>query len=285
MNLETPLFTVIVAVYNGAATLQQCLNSVFHQSYKNVELIVIDGGSTDGTVDILRSNNEHISYWISEPDSGIYNAWNKALTRSTGDWVCFLGSDDFFWSDQVLAHMAKALYDIPSEISIVYGQIMLLSQDGVSLFPVGEPWNKVKNKFKNGMSIPHQAVMHRRRLFENNGNFDETFRIAGDYELMLRDLKSNDAIFVPDLIVTGMRTGGLSGDPINTITVLKEFLRAQQINGVKTSSAIWWYFMFKAYVRKILWSTFGAAQARKMFDAVRCLQKKPALWTKKPLQK
>ena len=89
-----PMISVIVAVYNGQATLKQCLDSVTQQTYENTELIVIDGGSTDGTVDLLRANQEKIAYWISEPDRGIYNAWNKALTQARGDWICFLRSEE-----------------------------------------------------------------------------------------------------------------------------------------------------------------------------------------------
>ena len=106
---STPLISVVIAVYNGKATLQQCLDSVTQQTYSHVELIVIDGGSTDGTVDLIRANAQKIAYWISEPDRGIYNAWNKALAQAKGDWICFLGADDYLWNAQVIERMAEQL--------------------------------------------------------------------------------------------------------------------------------------------------------------------------------
>ena len=95
-NKSLPLITIIIAVFNGAKTLQQCIDSVAQQSYPNKELIIIDGGSKDGTLDLLKANSEKIDYWVSETDNGIYNAWNKGLAQANGDWICFLGADDFF---------------------------------------------------------------------------------------------------------------------------------------------------------------------------------------------
>jgi glycosyltransferase involved in cell wall biosynthesis len=130
MNCETaPLISVIVAIYNGKATLQQCIDSVAQQTYVTKELIIIDGGSTDGTVDLLKANSGQISYWISEPDHGIYNAWNKGLAKAKGEWICFLGADDFFWDAQVLERMAAQLIMIPPDIRVAYSQIMLLNND------------------------------------------------------------------------------------------------------------------------------------------------------------
>jgi glycosyltransferase involved in cell wall biosynthesis len=92
------MISVIVAVFNGAKTLQQCIDSVAGQTYPHKELIVIDGGSIDGTREILEGDATKLAYWVSEPDRGIYHAWNKALARARGDWICFLGADDYLWS-------------------------------------------------------------------------------------------------------------------------------------------------------------------------------------------
>src|SRR3990172_6849742 len=106
MNQEfAPLISIIVAVYNGKATLQQCIDSVAQQTYPNKELVIIDGGSNDGTVELLEKNRSKFSYWISEPDRGIYNAWNKGLVQAHGEWVCFLGADDYLWDATVLGRI------------------------------------------------------------------------------------------------------------------------------------------------------------------------------------
>ena len=219
---STPLISVVIAVYNGKATLQQCLDSVTQQTYAHIELILIDGGSLDGTLDLIHANAQRITYWISEPDRGIYNAWNKALAQAKGDWICFLGADDYLWDTQVLARMAEQLVLVPLDIRVAYAQIMLLGNDNAALYKVGEPWAIVKRGFRQSMCVPHPAVMHRRSLFLAVGCFDETFRIAGDYELLLRELKAKDAFFINGIVMTAMRQGGISSDPANTVRGLHE---------------------------------------------------------------
>ena len=275
-----PLISVVIAVYNGCATLQQCLDSVTQQTYRNVELLVTDGGSSDGTVDLLRANSRRIAYWISEPDHGIYNAWNKALAKANGDWICFLGADDFLWNVNVLERMVAQLVLLPSNIRVAYGQIMLLNIDGVELYPVGEPWEEMKDRFKQVMCLPHPAVLHRRSLFLQHGNFDESFRIAGDYELLLRELKTEDAFFVPGVVMTAMRQGGVSTDPANTLLGLREVRSAQRKNGQGWPGLVWLMALARAYTRFLLWNLLGEKAARGMLDAGRRLMGLPAYWTK-----
>lgn len=281
MNRDrAPLISIIVAVFDGKATLQQCIDSVAQQTYPNKELIIIDGGSKDGTVDLLRANQGKITYWISEPDRGIYNAWNKGLAEATGEWIYFLGADDYFWDARVLERMVEQLEKFPSNIRVAYGQIMLLNADGVSLYPAGEPWEKIKVRFGKIMCIPHQSVMHRRSLFEQRGQFDESFRITGDYELLLRELKTADAAFVPGLIVTGMRQGGISSKPENALALLREARRAQRMHGQSLPSLIWLRVMLNAYIRLLLWRVLGERVARIAFDWGRRIMGLPPFWTR-----
>lgn len=277
---STPLISVVIAVYNGKATLQQCLDSVTQQTYAHIELIVIDGGSTDGTVDLIRANAQHITYWISEPDRGIYNAWNKALVQAKGDWICFLGADDYLRDAQVLARMAEQLVLVPPDIRVAYGQIMLLNNNDAELYAVGEQWSAVKNRFKQTMCVPHPAVMHRHSLFVQHGNFDESFRIAGDYELLLRELQTNDAFFIQGIVMTAMRQGGVSSDPTNTLQGLREVRLAQIKNGLHWPGLGWRVAVLRTYTRLFLWRLLGDKQARKMLDIGRHLMGLPAYWTK-----
>ncbi len=280
VEMKPPLLTVIVAVFNGAATLQQCIDSVTHQSFPYKELIIIDGVSQDGTIDLLKENSEQISYWISEPDNGVYNAWNKGLAQAKGEWICFLGADDYFWDTQVLERMQRALQSVPSDVRLAYGQVMLVGTDGKSLYPTGEPWGNFKVRFMQGLCLPHQGVMHRRSLFVQKGKFDESFRIAADYELMLRELKTGEAIFIPDIIVTAMRQGGLSSNPSNTIVTMREIRRAQKMHGLYFPSFFWHRAMFRVYLRLLLWHTIGESTTRKFLDFGRHLKRLPPYWTK-----
>ena len=274
------LITIIIAVFNGAKTLQQCIDSVAQQSYPNKQLIIIDGGSTDGTVELLQANDQSISYWVSEPDAGIYNAWNKGLKQANGEWICFLGADDYFWDDQVLASMSRLLVKLPVNIRVAYSQIMLLSENGQELYLSGEPWQKVKQRFKQLMSIPHPGTMHRRDLFEQHGYFDESFRIAGDYELLLRDLKTADAEFIPDLVTVGMLQGGISSNPKNTLLQLHEVRRAQQKHGLKMPSIKWLMAVLRVYIRLFLWRVIGEKATLKALDSGRRIMGLPPHWTR-----
>ncbi|MDO9215092.1 MAG: glycosyltransferase family 2 protein [Methylobacter sp.] len=275
-----PLITIIIAVYNGAKTLQQCIDSVAQQTYANKELIIIDGGSNDGTVELLKANDQHINYWISEPDQGIYNAWNKGLAQAQGEWICFLGADDFFWDTQVLEKISKPLATLPASIRVAYGQIMLLNSKDEDLYLSGEPWQNVKKRFKQIMSIPHPGTLHRRSLFEQHGRFDESFRIAGDYELLLRELKTADAAFIPDVITVAMRQGGISSDPQNALVQLREVRRGQRIQGLNFPGVSWLMAIARVYIRLLLWQFLGEQAARKTLDWGRRMLGLPAFWTR-----
>lgn len=274
-----PIITIIIAVYNGIKTLQQCINSVSNQTYLNTQLIIIDGGSNDGTVDLLRLNQHKITYWVSEPDDGIYSAWNKGLVKSNGDWICFLGADDYFWDNQVLEHMVQNLAAIPKNIQIAYGQVMLIAKDDQPLYLVGKSWDQVKPVFIKSMSIPHPGMMHRRSVFEKNGKFDESFRIVGDYEFLLRELISADALFIP-LIIVGVRQGGVSCNPANSLEILSEIRRAQIMHGYYMPSPEFVLSFVRLLIRKVGWYLLGEKLARKLLDFGRYLMGLPKYWTR-----
>lgn len=275
-----PLVTVIIAVFNGAKTLQQCIDSITQQTYENKELIIIDGGSQDGTVDLLKKNAHQINYWISEPDQGIYDAWNKGLSQAKGEWICFLGADDFLWNMQSICAIEKELRKLPYGIRIAYGQVMLLNELAQNIHVVGEPWLHIKDRFKQVMCIPHQGVWHRRSLFEQVGAFDKSFRIAGDYELLLRELRDNDAIFIEGLVIAGMRQGGVSSAPENSLRALKEIRKAQILHGLKYPGRIWIGAFIRSHIKAWLWAIFGEKRVRKILDFYRQMLRLPPYWTK-----
>jgi glycosyltransferase involved in cell wall biosynthesis len=275
-----PLISVIVAVFNGGKTIQQCIDSVASQTYPNKELIIIDGGSNDGTVDLLEANSKRISYWISAPDSGIYNAWNKGLAKAKGEWVCFLGSDDYFWDSQVLEKMAKQLEKLPSSIRVAYGQVMIVNEREEGLYRIGEPWQKVKESFTQAMCIPHVGTMHRRTLFELQGNFDESFLISGDYELLLRELRTNDAFFIKVGIVAAMRISGVSWAFANSLLIMRETRRALEMHGQHLPGWFWLITIAKAYVKNIIGVVFGEWFTMKSRDFYWRIKGLPPFWTK-----
>ena len=274
-----PLISVVVAVFNGVETLMRCIDSVSRQTYKKNELIVIDGGSVDGTRDLIESNSQHIAYWESERDRGIYHAWNKALLHVKGEWICFLGADDYLWDRDALGRIASHLSVIGTSVRVVYGQVNLVNENGDVLGTFGKRWCELRSSFLAGKALNiHQATFHHRSLFERHGRFDESFRIAGDYELLLRELRENEAVFVPHL-VTAMQHGGISSNPSSKAVTIREIIRARKMHGLTLSLnlvAVW----LRANIHAVLYHVAGQRVSAVVADSYRLLTGRRRLWTK-----
>jgi len=280
---STPLISVIVAAFNRSASLQRCIDSVAHQTYPHKELIIIDGGSTDGTVDVLNANNQKIAYWESERDRGIYHAFNKALNHAKGDWIYFLGSDDYLWDTQSLNNIAQEIKNIKDKnIRLVYGKVAIVSQNGNVLQTINKPWRQIKHLFLQGCYICHQGVFHHKSLFEKHGKFDEAFPITGDYELLLRELKSkeNQPLFLPNITVAAMQTGGYSSSPQHRITILQEYATARRKNHVIVFPRVWLWSYIKALIWLMLMNTFNKKIVNYIADRYRLLTGRVPIWGK-----
>ncbi|MHB1085896.1 MAG: glycosyltransferase family 2 protein [Thiobacillus sp.] len=274
------LVTIITSTCNASEHLPKAIQSIRNQTYGNVEWIVVDGASRDGTQDILRQNEDVIDYWVSEPDQGIYDAWNKGLSLARGEWICFLGADDFLWHPDVLEKLAPTLESAYPAHRVVYGSLATVNARGELLYCLGEPWTSVRHRFASVMALPHPGLMHHRSLFEAHGQFDTSFRIAGDYELLLRELRTGDALFVDDLVVAGMSTGGVSTTPAASWTMLVEMRRATYKGGRVFPGMAWTIAVFRHALRRLLWRLLGERTARRTLDWGRRVMGKPAHWTK-----
>ena len=283
MEPETnaPLISVIVASYNAGETSKRCIGSFAAQKYSHKELIWMDGESTDKTVDILTERQSKVTRWTSEKDRGIYHAWNKAIRQSKGEWLCFLGADDYFWSSQALSNIAPYLETANPPYRVVYGQVAVVTWYGEILEMVGRPWEESKDLFLHELTIPHQGVFHHRSLFEKYGLFDESYRITGDYELLLRELKNNDALFVPNQIITGMQFGGLSSSLKNTFININELKRARKQNGFNSFSLPLFWRDIRAKTRRTFRPVLGEKLTNIIADGYRVIAGKPMIWTKK----
>lgn len=279
MDKQGPKISVIVAVYNGAATLERCLDSFAAQIYPHKELIVLDGGSTDGTQEILRGASPFISCWESERDRGIYHAWNKGLARATGDWICFLGADDYFWNGDALAWMAPFLASRTTQSRVVYGQIAVTDGKGRVLKHRGEPWEQAKKEFNQYLSLPHPGLFHHRSLFAEHGNFDESFEIVGDYDLLLRELPHRTARFIPNIITVGVEHGGVSNSPRAMPRLLAELARVRAKYGIRRTpllraSKTQWKMTLAALAVRLI----GDGGFRWVADARRRVSGQPTFW-------
>ena len=219
-----PLVTIITAVFNGEKTLEKTILSVINQSYSNIEFIIIDGSSTDGSLDIIKKYEHAIDYWVSEPDGGIYDAWNKGVRLSTGDWIAFLGSDDMYVDGAIQAY-ATFIEEHPVTTLEYVSSRVNLTKDSKVLGVIGAPWNwSVLRKY---MKVAQVGSMHHRCLFEKYGLFDDSYKISGDYEFLLRPGPHLRADFL-NAITVNMQIGGASDA---NIQVFREVVKAKISTG------------------------------------------------------
>lgn len=231
--------SVITAVYNNQATLADTLNSILAQDYRNTELIVVDGASTDGTLEVIQRYAGQIAQIVSEPDRGIYDALNKGIRLATGDIVGFLHSDDIFADNQVLTRIAAALAN-PS-VDACYGDLCYVRQDKpervVRYWRAGRYHPRL---LARGWMPPHPTFYARRELYERFGGFDLNYRIAADYDCLLRFLGKGHihCAYIPEVLVH-MRLGGISNRSLpNLLRKSREDYRALRQNQIDGFSAL-----------------------------------------------
>lgn len=192
-----PKISIITVSFNAVNTIEQTITSVLNQTYNNYEYIIIDGKSTDGTTDIIKKYEDKISYWISEHDSGIYDAMNKGIEQAKGDYIQIIGADDCFCNDESLASIASKLHNDIDILSACEYVIV----DGNRQFKYSNDFAKNKETYRGGM-VPHAAMFVKKSIY-NKYRFDESYKIVADYKFFLQ-CYYDDAIkieFVSDYIV------------------------------------------------------------------------------------
>jgi len=204
-SMNPPTVSIIVATFNAEATLERCLKSIFAQTSPHWELLVVDGGSSDRTVEIISANVDRIAYWHSKPDAGIYDAWNQALGQARGDYVCFLGADDALMDDGSLQVLLDAAQE--SQCDLISAKGLLVDERLRPCGVIGAPWDY--RGLRRRMRICHPGAVFRRELFRTFGNFDSRYRIVADYDWLLRLPESTTSRFV-DRIVTMVGHAGVS---------------------------------------------------------------------------
>jgi glycosyltransferase involved in cell wall biosynthesis len=218
--------TIVTAVFNGRPFLEETICSVLAQENVSCEYWVIDGRSTDGTLDVIRMHAAQLTGWISEADVGISDAFNKGLARASGDYIMFLNADDALAHPYALANLLGAAR-ANGWPAVVYGDCDLIDPlSGEFLYRAVIRYDR--KRFLNRETLPHPGMLMHRRYFARYGRFDTTFRVAMDYELFLRGIPETGALRVPD-VVTRVRAGGLSAR--NRQLVIDESMRALRMHG------------------------------------------------------
>lgn len=228
--------SIITVCFNAAATIRDAVESVGAQSYPDIEHIVIDGGSTDGTLEVLKSVNGRISRLVSEKDDGLYDAMNKGAGLCTGEVIGFLNADDFYAQPDILEHVAAIFRD--DTVDVCFGDLLYVDRHSPHL--VRRHWEAgvfVPGRFASGWAPPHPTFFVRRSIFNEVGGFDTTYRLAADNDLMMRVLecRGHKCHYLPQVMVK-MRTGGETNKSLrNIIRGNREILSALNANGIKVN--------------------------------------------------
>jgi glycosyltransferase involved in cell wall biosynthesis len=255
------LISVIIATRNASSSLKEAIHSFLNQTFQEKELIVIDALSNDGTQEIVKSYGQKIAYFVSEKDHGISDAWNKGVKQAKGKWIYFLGADDYFSDKESLENVSRFLLSQPEDRLIVYGQVWMEEENG-NRYLRGKPWSFIKNSITYQMQIPHQGCFHSKELFKKFTGFNLNYRIAGDYELILKSLQIGEPLFVEQVIAV-CKIGGLSTNYQHRPKTLLEFRKASEEILRKPVPKLWHLQYGKALILSKLDSIIGSANMEK----------------------
>lgn len=207
-NHVHPKFSIITVTYNAGAVLEDTIQSVITQTYRNVEYIIVDGGSKDHTLDIINRYREHIHTLVSEPDKGLYDAMNKGIRLATGDYLCFLNAGDELHEDDTLQLMVHSITgtELPD---VLYGETAIVDEEGhfLRMRRLSAPENLNWKSFKDGMLVCHQAFFPRRELAEP---YDLRYRFSADFDWCIRIMKKSHTLHNTHLILIDYLNEGMT---------------------------------------------------------------------------
>ena len=227
--------SIITVCYNSVRTIEKTFKSVENQTYNNIEYIVVDGGSKDGTQELIKQHEEIVSKWVSAPDKGLYDAMNKGIAMATGDIIGILNSDDTFFIETVVENVAN-FHSANKNIDSSVGNIVQHNADGKVVRKYSaKNWNP--EKLKIGFMPAHPAIFFKRDLFVQYGSYALDFKIGADYELITRFfLKENISWKYSGITTTAMLIGGVSSSGFESYKLItKEIAKALNRNNIEFS--------------------------------------------------
>jgi len=242
--------TIIIACYNAEKNIEETLNSIISQDYFDIELVIIDGGSTDNTMKIINNYKDNVNFLVSENDSGIGDAFNKGFNNSTGDYIYFIGADDTLCAGNVISNIMNGI-DKDKDM-FVCGLVNRVSFDNTKILWTSNT-NFKKNNLLIKMALPHQGLFTNRKYFLKYGLFDISLKYAMDYDLLLRSFSQFPEVVMKNICVANWRAGGVGQDL--TLEVYKEYNQIKRINKISSPFNLYiinlWIHL-KYYIKKYI---------------------------------
>ncbi|MGD1843873.1 MAG: glycosyltransferase family 2 protein [Salibacteraceae bacterium] len=238
-SAEHPLVSIVTIVYNGRQYLERAMHSVLQQDYPNVEYIVIDGGSTDGSVNIIEKYASQLAYFTSEPDSGISNAFNKGLAQCKGEWIGFINADDWYTEGAL-----RSVIEASQAADVVYGKLQFWKGD-----EAGYAYGASHERLHLEMTLNHPATFVRNDLYQRLGFFNEDFRCAMDFELLLRFRQGGARFVYLDRVLANMQDAGISDQ--NWRLGCQEVRKAKDLHLGKRLNHQLWFWKQTASIRLV----------------------------------
>jgi glycosyltransferase involved in cell wall biosynthesis len=237
------MVSLIVASLNTASTIQRCLDSIANQTFDDFELLVVDGGSTDSTVQTLVRYGKVFGpklFWTSEPDQNLAEAWNKAVKRATGQWLLFLGADDSLSAPEILNRIVARLKLANPIYSVAYGAVAMTNAEGRIVEWRNYTWSPTK--FRHFVeNLPHSGVFHHRSLFARYGPFDSSFGNTLDYEFLLRALAKSEPLSLSGIVVANSQIGGVSTDHRRKLQAIEERIHIARFHMGRLPPIMYWW--------------------------------------------
>lgn len=241
-----PFVSVVTVTYNAREVLERTIKSVINQTLRNREYIIVDGGSSDGTLEIIKKYEAQIDYWVSEPDDGVYHAMNRALDLCSGEWINFMNAGDTFYTDDVLADIFD--HDYAEDVAVIYGQTKNRYDSSCEAVEKSKPLEH----FYQGKPFCHQSAFARTDLMKIR-HFDIRFKIAADYDFFYKLFVEGQRFVCVDTIVAKYDMHGISSDYVTSFCESREVVAAHAPEHIGFYSRRRLFMIFlKKYIKKIL---------------------------------
>lgn len=276
-----PVVTIITSTFNAEESLPWTIRSIREQTYPYIQWIIADGDSKDGTIELLKQNEDCIDFWFSEKDKGIYDAWNKASKYIQGDWVIFLGAGDELASNTALDQISPFLSKAFPDHELVFGNAIYISQKNRTVIEKKKrSWSEMKGQwvFFRPELPDHPTIFQHKSMFTSAEPFNPKYAIAGDTEFLLKSLKEKEPYFCP-VDVSKVLYGGLSSTLNNYWNMYKENCRINKDLGINPPFKHWLVTIIKLILKLLFFKTLHKNAAYKVLDICRRVQGLQKRWS------